>query len=173
MKLAITLAAIWTVLFSAEVLAHGKNTHDDGEKLNFVPAVLDKEVTDWGETGDPKKVTRTIEVIMNEEYRFVPEVIEVRKGQTVRILVKNTDGTLHEMVLGTAHHLAEHAKLMKRFPNMEHASPYMAHADEGQTAEMIWKFTKAGKFEFGCLIPGHFEAGMKGVLIVEDDEASN
>ncbi len=33
--------------------------------------------------------------------------------------------------------------------------------------EMIWKFSNSGEFAFACLIPGHFDAGMKGVVIVE------
>ena len=32
--------------------------------------------------------------------------------------------------------------------------------------ELVWRFTKAGSFSFGCLIPGHFEAGMIGKLTV-------
>jgi uncharacterized cupredoxin-like copper-binding protein len=32
---------------------------------------------------------------------------------------------------------------------------------------MIWRFTKAGTFEFACLIPGHREAGMIGTIIVK------
>ena len=70
-------------------------------------------------------------------------------------------------MLGTPETLAEHAELMKKFPNMEHAEPYMAHVQPGETMEMIWEFSKAGEFAFGCLIPGHFDAGMKGTVIVE------
>ena len=29
-----------------------------------------------------------------------------------------------------------------------------------------WEFTKAGEFYYGCLMPGHFEAGMIGKVIV-------
>jgi uncharacterized cupredoxin-like copper-binding protein len=35
-----------------------------------------------------------------------------------------------------------------------------------QKGELLWKFTKAGEFEYGCLIPGHYEAGMHGKIIV-------
>ena len=30
-----------------------------------------------------------------------------------------------------------------------------------------WRFTKPGTFYYGCLIPGHFEAGMIGKVVVE------
>ena len=32
---------------------------------------------------------------------------------------------------------------------------------------ILWKFTKRGAFEYACLIPGHFEAGMHGEVIVK------
>jgi uncharacterized cupredoxin-like copper-binding protein len=49
---------------------------------------------------------------------------------------------------------------------MEHDEPYMAHVKPGTTQKMSWKFTKAGNFVFGCLVAGHFEAGMKGRILV-------
>jgi uncharacterized cupredoxin-like copper-binding protein len=33
---------------------------------------------------------------------------------------------------------------------------------------MVWQFSKAGEFHFGCLLPGHFEAGMVGKITVTE-----
>ena len=66
------------------------------------------------------------------------------------------------MVLGTKKAIAEHAELMKKFPDMEHSDPNMAHVKPGKSGEIVWQFTKAGEFQFACLQPGHFEAGMVG-----------
>ena len=74
---------------------------------------------------------------------------------------------MHEMVLGTMDELKKHAELMKKHPGMEHDEPHMAHVASGKTGEMGWRFTQAGTFYYGCLIPGHFEAGMIGKVIVE------
>jgi uncharacterized cupredoxin-like copper-binding protein len=117
-------------------------------------------------TGDPAKVARTITVDMSDEMKFEPAKIEVKVGETLRILAANKGETLHELVIGRKSDLMEHAKLMEKFPNMEHSEPYMAHADEGQTAEIVWTFTKPGTFEYGCLIPGHYDSGMKGTIVV-------
>jgi uncharacterized cupredoxin-like copper-binding protein len=73
----------------------------------------------------------------------------------------------HESVLGTMADLKEHAELMKKFPTMEHDEPFMVHVAPGQSGEMIWQFTQRGEFYFGCLMPGHFEAGMVGSIVVE------
>ena len=51
-------------------------------------------------------------------------------------------------------------------PEMEHDEPYMAHIKPGAREEMVWQFTKPGHFNFGCLAPGHFEAGMVGKINV-------
>ena len=55
---------------------------------------------------------------------------------------------------------------MKKYPEMEHDEPYMAHVKPGAREVITWTFTKAGIFMYGCLIPGHFEAGMKGAIRV-------
>jgi Cu/Ag efflux protein CusF len=75
---------------------------------------------------------------------------------------------MHEMVIGTREELEEHARLMEKFPNMEHDEPYMAHMEPQQKGELIWTFNRPGQFEFACLIAGHFPAGMKGVITVID-----
>jgi uncharacterized cupredoxin-like copper-binding protein len=55
---------------------------------------------------------------------------------------------------------------MKKHPGMEHDEPHMAHVAPGKQGEMDWQFTQAGEFFYGCLIPGHFEAGMVGKVTV-------
>ncbi len=121
----------------------------------------------FGRQGDPRKVTRTIRVGMSDKMRFEPENITVKKGETVRFVVANKGAVLHEMVLGSAQALKEHAELMKKHPGMEHDEPSMTHVRPGATGEIVWQFTKAGEFQFACLIPGHFEAGMVGKVSVK------
>lgn len=69
-------------------------------------------------------------------------------------------------MIGTRKELEEHAALMVKFPNMEHDEPYMAHVQPGKTGEIVWTFNRAGDFDFGCLIPGHFQSGMVGKIRV-------
>jgi len=152
------LAAVLTLPLLAT--AHTGTTH---AKKN---EPVRKEQKDWGIAGDAKAVTRTIEVRMSDQMRFTPAVIEVREGQTVRLVHRNGGKTLHEFVLGTKKELEEHAALMLKFPNMEHDEPYMAHVAAGQRSEMIWTFNRPGEFEFACLIPGHYQAGMVGRIKV-------
>ena len=55
---------------------------------------------------------------------------------------------------------------MLKFPTMEHDEPYMAHVPPGKTGAIIWTFSKAGEFDFACLIAGHYQAGMVGKINV-------
>ena len=104
---------------------------------------------------------------MTDNMRFTPSDVTVKRGETVKFVVHNDGRVLHEMVLGTKEAIAEHAELMKRFPEMEHADANMAHVKPGKAGEIIWQFTKPGDFEFACLQPGHFEAGMVGKVTVK------
>ena len=121
----------------------------------------------FGREGDPKKVSRTINVDMSDKMRFDPAELTIKRGETVRFRVKNSGQVLHEMVLGTLQDLKTHAELMRKHPGMEHDEPYMAHVAPGKAETMIWQFTKAGEFHYGCLVPGHFEAGMVGKVVVK------
>jgi len=73
---------------------------------------------------------------------------------------------LHEMVLGTKQELDAHAALMRKFPNMEHDGPYMAHVRPATAGALVWNFNRPGQFEYACLIDGHYQAGMKGRISV-------
>jgi uncharacterized cupredoxin-like copper-binding protein len=56
---------------------------------------------------------------------------------------------------------------MKKYPDMEHDDPNGIRLEPGKSGELVWRFTKKGEFEYGCLIPGHREAGMTGLIIVK------
>ena len=119
-----------------------------------------------GAPGLASKVNRTVQVDMSDSMRFTPSSLDVKQGETIRFVVKNSGQVKHEFVLGTEADLKEHYEVMKKFPEMEHADPNMVSVDPGKTGELIWQFTKAGLVDFACLHPGHYEAGMKGSVKV-------
>ena len=140
--------------------AHGTEEH--GRKSGSVR----KEQKAWGIAGEAAAAKRTVEVRMTDNMRFGPDTVEVRQGDTVRFVVHNGGRVTYEFVIGTRTELEEHAALMKKFPNMEHDEPYMAHVAPGRTGEIVWTFNRAGEFDFACLLPGHFDAGMSGRIKV-------
>jgi uncharacterized cupredoxin-like copper-binding protein len=156
------------VAFAMALNATASMAHGDKEPARKqVFNASQVEATPFGQEGDPGKVTRTIKVGMNDRMRFTPGSIAVKRGDTVKFVVRNDGQVLHEMVLGTPAALKEHAELMKKFPEMEHADANMAHVKPGKAGEIVWQFTKPGEFQFACLQPGHFEAGMVGKVVVK------
>ena len=145
------------------VFAHTDAPH----KAKATQKSISTEEKAFGREGDPKKISRTVRVDMGDSMRFTPASLTVKQGETVRFVVRNSGKVMHEMVLGTMQELKEHAELMKKHPGMEHDEPYMAHVAPGKTERVVWQFTKAGEFYYGCLVPGHFEAGMVGKVVVK------
>ena len=160
-KFALPFAAV--LAFSSTLAsAHGDEEHAAPREYDASKV----EPTDFGQEGNPKQVTKTIKVDMSDNMRFTPADVSVKRGDTVKFVVHNDGKVLHEMVLGTKQAIKEHAELMKKFPEMEHADANMAHVKPGKAGEIVWQFTKAGEFQFACLQPGHFEAGMVGKVTV-------
>jgi uncharacterized cupredoxin-like copper-binding protein len=155
------LCGVLPAIFAGLAAAHGES---HAVKQAARPAAAEEAA--FGRVGDARKVTRTIRVEMSDKMRFSPSKIDLTQNDTVRFVVKNSGKQLHEMVLGTIEELREHAALMKKHPGMEHDEPYMAHVAPGGTQTMLWQFTEPGEYYFGCLVPGHFEAGMVGRITV-------
>lgn len=123
-----------------------------------------------GEPGDPKRPARIVQVVMREmdgKMVFIPERVEVRRGEQIRFLLANNGELDHEFVLASKADNLKHAELMKKYPDMEHDDPNGKTLKPKVKAEIVWRFTRAGTFEFACLIPGHREAGMLGTVVVK------
>ena len=124
-----------------------------------------------GEPGDPKKPARLVPVNMKEtddgKMLYFPDKLEVRKGEQVKFVLKNTGKVDHEFVLDTVENNAKHKIEMQKNPDMEHDDPNSRRLAPNKNGEIVWRFTQAGEFEFACLIPGHYESGMKGTVVVK------
>ena len=123
-----------------------------------------------GEPGDPKKPARVVQISMKEEdgkMLFIPDRVEVRKGEQIKFVLRNNGELAHEFMLASKAENDKHAELMQKYPDMEHDDPNGKTLQTKKSTDLVWKFTKAGEFEFACLIPGHREAGMHGKVIVK------
>lgn len=91
--------------FAVASVAHGHG--DEHAKKNII---IKKEQKEWGIAGDAKAVKRTITLSMTDNMRFTPALIEVKQGDTVKLVMKNDGKQMHEMVLGTKKELEEQIK---------------------------------------------------------------
>ena len=119
-----------------------------------------------GTPGDPARVTRTVEIDMNDAMRFSPATIDVKAGETIRLNLHNSGKIRHELVLGTDADLQAHYAMMMKDPGMRHEEPNAVSLEAGKSGQIVWRFDKAGTVSFGCLEPGHYAAGMKGSVSV-------
>ena len=98
---------------------------------------------------------------------FMPDRIEVKRGEQIRFVLQNAGELAHEFVLASTADNLKHAAQMQKYPDMEHDDPNGKTLQPKGSTEILWRFTKRGEFEFGCLIPGHREAGMTGKIVVK------
>ena len=175
LKIAVPLVVL---ALSGSAWAHGGGGHKQCPKKQVQ---ANAEEMPFGKAGDAKNVIRTIRVEMHDTMKFLaagPGVVraggaatggtEIRlnQGDTVKFVVTNDGKVMHEMVIGTMQELKAHAELMRKHPGMEHDEAYMAHVSPGKKGEIVWQFTQPGEFYYAGLIPGHFEAGMIGRIVV-------
>ncbi len=138
--------------------------------------------TEAGEPGKAADVTKTIEVVMYDNY-YEPESISVKEGETVRFIAKNMGEAVHEFNIGTAQMHAKHAPMMQMMVDhgvleadkinhdvakqMQasmghgmHDEPNSVLLEPGQSGEIVWTFPDGGEIEIACNVPGHYDGGM-------------
>lgn len=127
------------------------------------------EARAFGEPGDAKKPARIVNITMREadgKMMFIPNKIQVTQGEQIKFIIRNNGEIDHEVVLATLAENQKHAIEMQKNPDMEHDDPNAKRLPSKKSGDIVWKFTKAGDFDFSCLIPGHREAGMFGTVTV-------
>ncbi len=143
-----------------EGVAHEEgDTHEEGDA---------HEEADHEATVDPGDADRVVEIVMTD-FAFAPAPVTVAAGETVKFIVKNEGVVEHEFRLTTQHAADEH--LASGHAGHDEGGGGHGHDEiallvqPGETGEIDVAFHEAGEFEIvACLIPGHFEAGMKTTL---------
>ena len=159
----------------------GKNDMHTTQRRRLVRSVISIALLGWvsaaaaheqhggysaGEPGNPRKPAREIVVLMNE-MDYSPAVIEVKRGEQIHFVLRNVGTEAHEFLLATTAENLKHGEAMKKNPDMEHDEPNGLRLAARKSGEILWKFSKAGTFEYACLIPTHRESGMVGKIIVK------
>ena len=149
----------------------------------FIPNILFAgSMKAIGIKGNEANVDRVITVLMYDNY-FQPNLIKVKKNETIKFLVQNKGELVHEFNIATKEmHLKHQPEMMKMVVNeillvdkidkqkmkeMSKKNPSMAHShansvllSPGETAELIWKFSNSVDIEAACNVPGHYDVGM-------------
>tara|TARA_Y100001970_G_scaffold50626_1_gene64037 strand:+ start:648 stop:1157 length:510 start_codon:yes stop_codon:yes gene_type:complete len=141
-----------------------------------------------GEKGDPNKIDRVVNIKMYDNY-YEPNLVKIKKGETIKFIIENLGEMVHEYNIGSKkmhiNHQLEMQKLidheiilvdkidkikMKKMSKMDHS---LGHSHSNSimlepkaSGQLIWKFSKDINLEMACNIPGHYESGMVGNLVV-------
>jgi len=166
MTIRLMLVSLALTFAASAAHGHGSSHAKPAADKSANPPRAEAEEKSFGREGDPGGVVRTVSIDMSDEMKFLPSGLRIKRGDTVKFEVRNSGRIMHELVFGTMAELKAHAELMRKHPGMEHDEPYMAHVAPGKTETIVWQFTRTGEFYYGCLIPGHFEAGMIGKVVV-------
>ncbi|OEC43655.1 copper-binding protein [Pseudomonas sp. 1D4] len=160
-----------------------------------LPVLADGAATfAFGHPAKAAEAGRTVAITLGDMY-YEPASLQVKAGETVRFVLKNTGSLFHEFNLGDAAMHARHQQEMLKMQQMgmltptgmnmkhdmagmgmvgmdhgammKHDDPNSVLVEPGKTAELTWTFTQATGLEFACNIPGHYQAGMVGKVEVK------
>jgi uncharacterized cupredoxin-like copper-binding protein len=109
---------------------------------------------------------KEVRIEVDDAMRFSPATWEAQAGEPIRIILLNKGKVDHELVIGTEKEIVAHAKEMASPGVKGHHHTNELSAKPGQQAELIWTFKKPGQYAMACFEPGHYEAGMMGVINV-------
>ena len=161
MKILYIILAIALSLLTSITFAGGNHVHKHGHTYGG-----NDSSTIVGKLGDPEDVSRTIKLQMTFKH-FKPSKVHVKRGETVKFVLKNVSEKKHEIMIGTMEELKEHAKAMRKNPDWVHVDPNQVVVDAGKTGELIWQFTDEGTVPFACPRHGHFKS-MRGEITVAE-----
>ncbi|MFN8233188.1 MAG: plastocyanin/azurin family copper-binding protein [Actinomycetota bacterium] len=121
----------------------------------------------FGMPGNEGDVERTIEVAQFDTYRFEPASISVSEGETIMFDVSNQGSAVHEFVIGDDSFQDEHEAEMADMGGMAMVDePNAITIQPGESKTLVWTFSQAGSFLYGCHVAGHYAAGMRGSIDV-------
>lgn len=130
-----------------KMLVNGKENSEfenyvmqDGDKIEII---FEQNVAPESTNAETREIT-----IVGNEFSFSPSEIAVKSGQKTKIIFENKGKNSHDLVIDG---LGARTKMISG----------------GQTDIIEFTASRSGIFNIICSVPGHKEAGMRGVFKVE------
>ena len=98
-----------------------------------------------------------MQIVATPQLRFVPAVVTIQAGETITFEVTTMGPVIHEFMVGPAADVAADKA----------GTPEIADLGMMQTRSLTYTFTGPGPFAYACHVPGHYEAGMSGTIVVQ------
>ncbi len=162
----------FSIVIISQIHAAGEGHHRHHSHDKHKPQMIA-----GGKPGKVSDINRTIEIVATDEMKFSIAALEVKDGETIKFILINKGDTAHDFTIGTPEmqkaHQIEMSKMMEAMDTpeghkMDHNDPNALFLNPGEKKVLIWKFKQTAKLEFGCNVPGHYQAGMKGPIIFKN-----
>ena len=116
-----------------------------------------------GSAGDSAAPSSSSSIsVEGTEFKFAPADVNVKAGQAVTVTFDNNGAVDHEWAV-----LTEGTQIKAETDFEESMVLFEVEAiPAGTSATQTFTFDKAGRYQIICALPGHFSAGMKGILTV-------
>ncbi len=101
-------------------------------------------------------IPRVVRIVASGQLRFLPDSVTVRQGETITFEITAMGMRTHEFMVGPAADVAADTA----------GTPEVADIGMMATKYLTYTFNGPGPFAFACHAPGHYEAGMRGVIVV-------
>lgn len=144
----LVLAVVVAIVALAGYLLTKGKTASTSENSQTVPPVTTQQTPSAGGVTFGKTVSREI-VVEASEYKFNPSEVRVKKGETVKITLKNSGRMQHDWFV----------------ENLPGANIDLTNA--GSTNNIIFTPSQKGTYTTFCSVGTHRQMGMVGKLIVE------
>ncbi len=133
-----------------------------------------------GATSAPSaaRANHVIAIAVGDDLRFAPSVLQIHEGETVTFRVTNTGKVAHEFVVGDEAVQRAHEQEMQQSSTMKgmamgNGAAYAVNVPAGKTVTLIYTFATPGTLLYGCHVPGHYGAGMRGTIAITRATSSN
>lgn len=104
---------------------------------------------------------RIVEMTADDDLNFIPGSVAVATGETITFKIANIGKAEHEFMVGA---------MAAAFAD-EEGTAEVAGIKAGKTGTLTVTFDKTGQYAFACHMPGHYEHGMIGFVILVGHDA--
>lgn len=113
-------------------------------------------------TATPDDGAQVVEVSLLDSLQIKPSKITVKAGTPVRFVITNDGALDHDFFIGSD----REQKQREAGEGAPGPDRYVAVAP-GETVTLLYVFPSPGKTIIGCVVPGHYSAGMKANVTIE------
>ena len=101
---------------------------------------------------------RVVRVLAGPGYTFSPSTIAVARGETITFRVTTMGPTVHEFMVGPADAVASDLA----------GTPEISDIGMMESKSLTYTFDGPGPYAFACHADGHYEAGMRGTILLQE-----